>query len=103
MITDEPVTETRMRRVIRCDKCCKAARDDYDKKHMQVMVFSRWEQGKVVQGIKYHLCEECAYGIQYDYDQNRKRIQEGVTPMEQEALLMDLFVSKQVKKKRRHA
>lgn len=93
MITDEPVTETKMKKVLRCDKCCKAIRDDYDKKLVRIIAFYKYGDGKAEQEGRYHLCDTCAFDLQYMYDCNRKRIQEGITPQEQEALLMDLFVN----------
>ena len=103
MILEEPVTETHMRRVIRCDVCCKAIRDDYDKRYMRAVTFTKWTPDGVRQEGRYHLCETCASSAQYDYEQRRKRMQEGVTPVEQEALLMDLYADSKKKRKRRRA
>ena len=103
MIIDEPVMETKMRRVLRCDKCCKAVRDDYDKRYVRVITFCKWTNDGVKCEGKYHLCETCASSLQYDYDMNRKRMQEGATPVEQEALLMDLYTDSKKKRKRRRA
>lgn len=101
MIIDEPVVETKMRRVLRCDKCCKAVTEAYDRQYVRVITFSKWTEGGVKCEGKYHLCETCAASLQYDYDANRKRIREGVTPAEQEALLVDLFIEKGKKQKRK--
>lgn len=101
MILNEPVVRTEMQRVIRCDKCCKPISDDYDKRGMRVITFRSWCNGKVTESPKYHLCDVCAYDLQWEYDSNRKRIAEGVTPAEQEALLVDLFTQKKGRKHRK--
>lgn len=100
MVTKEPVVRTEMRRVVRCDKCCKVISDDYDKRCMRVVTFRAWSDGKVTESPKYHLCEECAYSLQWEYDSNRKRVREGITPAEQTALLADLFVGDRKKRRR---
>lgn len=98
MIVEEEVQHTALEKVIRCDKCLKAIRDTYDRSHMCVVVLNGYERtadgkGKVVTKGRYHLCSECAFSMQYEYDENRKNWKDKccVTAEEQSALLTDLF------------
>lgn len=98
MVVEEEVTETRLARVIRCDKCLKAIKDNYDKQHMEIVTFNAITttadgKPKVAARGKYHLCCDCAFSMQWDFDENRKHWKErcGVTNEEQETLLAGLF------------
>lgn len=103
MIVDEEVQETRVVRMIRCDKCLKAIRDSYDREHMGVATLNGFvrqeDKGRIVQKGRYHLCCECVFSMQYEFDENRKHWKEKccVTNEEQSALFDGLFPAPQKK------
>lgn len=98
MIVDEEIQETRLVRMIRCDRCVKQIRDGYDRRHMEIVTFyyvkasDDGSKGVAMRG-KYHLCEQCSFELQYAFDENRKHWKDraGVTAEEQDSLLKGLY------------
>lgn len=81
MVVEEEVQETRTVKVLRCDKCCRSMRDKYDREHMSVITLNGLELGAdgkkaVVRRGLYHLCCECAFSLEYEFDENRKHSKE---------------------------